>query len=506
MNEEREINLIDLVADILSHWRGLLIFMAAGAVLMGAFSYVRSYRAAGQVQDEAGEGGLSEKGIELADFEDLSREERLEELEDLLKESEKLSVMAVLDDEQENAIHQQYVEKSILMKMDPYSIPKTELIFGIRMEDMGESYMLRSVYEDLINGVGMLQWVEDKTGIPAVSADELISALAKSNVVVLNGDREAEPGNDCLKVTVAHYDAAECKKLAQCVKDYINEQHEQLARELGAHEVTLLSESSSVVMDTTVRDRQISYSNSRLSFLINGANTRAGFTKAQEMYYDLLSGGDGILSEDEEEEDGTEDKDEIVQKPSVSKKYIVLGAFLFVFLYAGVLFVIYIMNGKLRTSDELQRLFNISQLGLVVKEDGKKRFIVDRWIDALRNRGKRRFTREQSLELAAAAVKISAQKQELDTVCLMGCDLKAGADAVCQALKERLGREKLDVTILDNVLYDAEALEKLGESQGRSQGIVLVEKAMSTLCEEIARELELAERQGIRVLGGIVVE
>ena len=218
------------------------------------------------------------------------------------------------------------------------------------------------------------------------------------------------------------------------------------------------------------------------------------------MYYDLLTGGDGILSEEEEDEE--EAAEELAQNPSVSKKYIVLGAFMFVFLYAGVLFVIYIMNGKLRTSDELQPLFNISQLGLVVKEEGKKKFIVDRWIDALRNRGKRRFTREQSLELAAAAVKISAQKQELNAVCLIGCDLKAGADAVCQALKERLDREKLEVMILDNVLYDAEAMERLG----KSQGVVLVEKAMSTMCEEIARELELAQRQGIQVLGGIVVE
>ena len=503
MNEEREINLIDLVADILSHWRGLLIFMLAGAVLMGAFSYVRSYRAANQVQEEPEEEELSEEEIELAELEELSREERLEELEDILEEPQKLSVMAVLDDEQENAMHQQYVEESVLMKMDPYNIPKTELIFRIRMEDMGESYVLRSVYEDLVNGVGMLQWVEDKTDISAVGADELISAWSRSNVVVLNGSQETELGNDCLKVAVVHYDAAECKKLAQCVKDYIKAQQEELTEQLGAHEVTLLSESSSVVMDTSVRDRQISYSNSRLSFLINGANTRAGFTKAQEMYYDLLTGGDGILSEEEEDEEEEEEAvEELAQNPSVSKKYVLLGAFLFVFLYAGVVFVIYIMNGKLRTSDELQRLFNISQLGLVVKEEGKKRFIVDRWIDALRNRGKRRFTREQSLELAAAAVKISAQKQELNAVCLIGCDLKAGADVVWQALKERLDREKLEVMILDNVLYDAEAMERLG----KSQGVVLVEKAMSTMCEEIARELELAQRQGIRVLGGIVVE
>lgn len=197
-----------------------------------------------------------------------------------------------------------------------------------------------------------------------------------------------------------------------------------------------------------------------------------------------------------------------VTNPVPDPQLLVMGAvFVALFIFCGYLliynvFVIYIMNGKLRTSDELQRLFNISQLGLVVKEEGKKKFIVDRWIDALRNRGKRRFTREQSLELAAAAVKISAQKQELNAVCLIGCDLKAGADVVCQALKERLDREKLEVMILDNVLYDAEAMERLG----KSQGVVLVEKAMSTMCEEIARELELAQRQGIRVLGGIVVE
>ena len=43
LNEEREINLIDLVADILSHWRGLLIFMLAGAVLMTESSSRKEY-------------------------------------------------------------------------------------------------------------------------------------------------------------------------------------------------------------------------------------------------------------------------------------------------------------------------------------------------------------------------------------------------------------------------------------------------------------------------------
>ena len=42
--KEREIDLLDMIADILSHWRGLLIAVVLGAILMGAFSYTRSYQ------------------------------------------------------------------------------------------------------------------------------------------------------------------------------------------------------------------------------------------------------------------------------------------------------------------------------------------------------------------------------------------------------------------------------------------------------------------------------
>ena len=63
-------------------------------------------------------------------------------------------------------------------------------------------------------------------------------------------------------------------------------------------------------------------------------------------------------------------------------------------------------------------------------------------------------------------------------------------------------KEGITVTILNNVLYDAEAMEKLGTVKGA----VLVEKAGSTLYNEITGELELLRRQEIMVLGGITVE
>ena len=84
----------------------------------------------------------------------------------------------------------------------------------------------------------------------------------------------------------------------------------------------------------------------------------------------------------------------------------------------------------------------------------------------------------------------------------MGCNLTEGADNVCESIKQALEKEQIAVTILDNVLYNAEAMEKLENEKG----VVLVEKAGSTLYNEVAKEIELLTRQDIAVLGGIVVE
>lgn len=179
-----------------------------------------------------------------------------------------------------------------------------------------------------------------------------------------------------------------------------------------------------------------------------------------------------------------------------------LGGFLFLFVYSGIYFTGYLLNGRIRAADELQGLYHISQLGLIVQEEQVSRNIIDRWIRRLRHWNKRSFGREQCLDLAATAIRISARKQGLDAVCLMGCDLKAGAGAACSTLKEKLEKENISIKILDNVLYDADMMGELEEVKG----VVLVEKAMSTLYDEIVSELELVSRQGITVLGGIVVE
>ena len=80
--EEREIDLLDMIVDILSHWRGLLVAVMIGAVLMGGLSYVKSYRNVKNTQM-----------VEETGLEDETVEKQLEQLEEDLDESQRAAVL-----------------------------------------------------------------------------------------------------------------------------------------------------------------------------------------------------------------------------------------------------------------------------------------------------------------------------------------------------------------------------------------------------------------------------
>lgn len=489
--EERKIDLLDMIADILSHWRGLLVVLIIDAILMGGFSYVKSYR---NVQSE-------QEAEEEPELDEMSVEEQLAQLEDSLSDSEKISVAATVDDEREYLYKDTYYRESIYMHLDPLNIARTELVYRIQAEDGSLAQRLGTVYKNIVGGVGVYDWVEQQAGIPAEYAAELISVSTDPAIFVGNGAQNISIGSDSLKVTVMQKDEKTCEQLAEAVNSYMEEQQKNLAEKLGSHELILLSETSGKIISTDTMVRQIDYGNQLINLKAGIASAKAGFTEDQQKYYDLLTWEEKAKEAEMDHKDAATEEEPVLESPSVGKKYVLLGAVLFAFVYAGILFLLYIFNSKIRVSDELQNLYHIPQIGVVVK-DSKKKFILDKWVDDLRHYGKRKFDAKQSMELAFAAVKIAAVKNKLNTICLMGCNLEAGAGSVCENLKTALEKEGINVTVLDNVLYNAESMEKVDTMTG----VVLVEKAGSTLYNEIANELALLKRQDIAILGGIIVE
>lgn len=484
--QTREINLLDMIADILSHWRGLIVALVLGAILLGGVSYTRSFRTVQNAQQQ-----------EPAMQDEATVQAQLSQLEQNLDAKSQAVVLTVLDDEKEYDLKKTYSENSIYMQLNPLQTVQTELIYQVQTADGSMDGQLGALYTSLLNNVGLYDWVAQQTGIETGYAGELISVETVSSLTIPS--TEMSLGSNCVKVSILQSDAEACQKLAEVVKSYISEEQKQLNDELGQHALVLVSETTGSVMNKDLMDEQIKCRNEIASLQSTIAATKADFTEEQKKYYELLTWEEAEQSEQPAQNVTAEEKP--VPTPVVSKKYVLLGAVLFAFVYAVVICTVYIFNTRLRESDKLQSIYGIPQIGLVVRESGRKVFL-DKWVDSLRHYGKRKFTAEQSLELAFAAIKIAAVKNGLNNICLVGCNMRAGADKVCESLKAALEKEQISVSILDNVLYDAEAMEKMDAMQSA----VLVEKAGSTLYNEVAGELELLKRQDIRVLGGIIVE
>lgn len=539
---EREISLVDMIFDILLHWRVIVSAMLIGAIVLGGFGYVSSYRAydAQVAEVEAAKKQVEEEMAELKDAiakEDTDGDSDDEEmpaldkitrrwLEKKLKETQIQNIHSVLLYEQAYEDALAHMKEDVWMQAKSDRIFKTELTFKLSAATSERTNNIERVYEDAV--------------VSGELKERLAKVLKSTTAAVgdvysfARGTGSLAEGGDTFRVSVSHYDEAICEKLAQEVKNFVEEKSAAFQESLGSHEILVVNESVAELTDTGMWNYQNQYYKDLMNQKNNIDNMKAAFGLYEIQYYDILANGkltelteDAVAEWEEEqalalkaEEEATEAitaaalEDEnsaasivargVTVSPGISLKYIILGMILGAFVLLFWYFMVYILNGKLRASDNLQDIYDIPQLGQIKGALAKKKLFgfVDNWIISLRDYNKRKFTQKEAVELAVAAVKIAAAKEGLDTVYMVGCDLKANALEVCEQMKAQLSKENICTEVLNNVLYDAQAMSDLEHAKG----VVLLETVGSTLYSEIAQELELFKRQDIHVLGGILVE
>lgn len=481
--KEREISLLDLIVEVLLHWRVVVVAMLIGGVLMGGLSYYKSSQTA-----EAQRAQLAEQEAQKGE----------QELEEVLTEGQIANVNSAIMYEQFRDEKIRYREESILMQIDPFNAPRAELTFVVKSDDIEKTYNIQKIYEDLLMSTELFDYVKKECDIPN-PVNDVISLEYTSYGQVY--------GNDTVRIAIYHNDESTCKAMAAAIVKYAQQQCTTVEKTVGAHELELLRQTYGTVIYTDLITQQRNCENDIITQNNAAVKLKAAFTDEEWYYYNYLTAGKVSANQEKEDAEKTDEGAGTaitVVKPGISFKMIVLGMILFAFVYVFVIFLMYIFNNKLRATDNLQDIYSIPQLGTIPGDEKKKKFlgIIDEWILKFRYRNTRRFAPMEAANLAAVATKMAVKKQGVSNVCLMGCNLAGEALRACELIKERLTAEGATVQILSNVLYDAEVLEELADAQGA----VLVETAGSTLYDEIAKELELLNRQNITVLGGIVVE
>ena len=353
--EEREIDLFDLIADILAHWRSVLIAMIVGAVLLGAFGYVKSYKEFQNTQNEQ---------VTVSNTNDTTREEKIKRMKESLGDDLLAGVDSVIVWENKYDLKEIYYKNSLYMQLDPLHVVQTELVCQIQSEDNSAGSKFGIVYGNVINNIGLYDWIEQQIGLDAGYVSELVSADVQSGIRVADDEKQILlSDSNCVKIVIMQKDEESCEKLADAVKEYLAMQQENLSQEIGNHELILLSETMGTVSNTEVLDKQTSYRDEISSLKESITKKKAEFTEEQKQYYNLLTQNDSEIV------DTTQDaaaESVTVQKPSISIKYVVLGAVIFAFVYAMILCLMYIFNGKLRASDELQNLYVFKRICFII--------------------------------------------------------------------------------------------------------------------------------------------
>lgn len=510
--QERQISIRDLLLEILLRWRMIVIWALIGAVLFGAYSFVKSYRTSVEQADRVEAAKQQLEDERLAALQDIphSADEMPKWFEENLTETQMRNVNYVMTYEALYNDKLAYQEQSILMQIDPNNVSRAEITFYIDCDDRQQGYDIEKVYEDIACSGEAYEYIAGQVGSETAKVNEAFS-LGRSSSGLLNG-------TDTFKIVILHYDENICQDMAQAMIDFIRNRHGDLEEKLGAHEVEVLNLSLAVVTNTNIMGHQRSYMADIASLEATVVDYKAKFTNIEWQYYDwLLNGQLTELSEenmkDETDAEKSEEEGEslldiintgVTVKPGISIKYVILGTVLLAFVYVFYILTKSILNTRLCFTDNLQELYSIPQLASIPNPSHvKKPFaFIDKWIVSLFNRNKRQFTKEEVLKFTEVSVKMAVKKEACTFVSIIGCDLKGQSLEVCEEIKKGFDSDNVKVNILNNVLYDARAM---GELEG-TQGAILVERAGSTLYNEILQELELLKRQGIKVLGGIVVE
>lgn len=462
---EREISLKDLFWNILFGWRAVVCFGIIFAVLLGGMKYFRdtkAYHAAqSTVSDEKQEAVLTEEEMEqVANARDLQA--RIEE-------------------------YQNYLDTSAFMQINPYEKHILELQYHVQSDyvinytrDNEPDYTsdVTAMYCNYIIGGDVSRQVIEKAELSISQED--FSELLK---VKQNGTS--------IYITIGYGDEKKLEDISEAVKVLLSQKVPQL-QQIGSHTLELIGESQNVVVDEDLIEKKNTISNN-----ITTIDTQLKSLKSTMTEHQLNVLNDEIAEETES------DAVQEMMKPSISKKYVVLGAFAGIFLVCIWIVCKMLFTAKLQNSEEIRSLYGVRLLGEVHVQSGRKRFlaVIDDKLMSIRNRRKKKLSARQQIKVVSANVALSCKQQGITDIYITGSEFEYADTETMNMLKRELSEQNIQIKEGANMFYDAASLKQAAEVGN----ILFVEQQNRSIYDEISNEIHLAKEQNCNVLGVVVL-
>jgi len=488
--ENMEISIKDWLCYVCAKWRSIIVTMLIFALLAGGYGYVKP-------SDEPAE-------PEVGDAVELSSD-----------------MLRLLDYHRLQDSHQKYLQESPLMQMDASKVNCLTLKYYVSLDDETVADVIQAenivcalieAYENEISDASLHAEIAEKSNgmIDAIYVPELISVNGEYSVSMLTTEelqlvsqrQNASHISGILSVTMKGYDEAFCQMIADCIDTRIVKITENLTEKVGAHTLQLISSSSVTMHDSTLLEKRYEMLAKAQTISTNITNIEKTFSDAEKAYVEkILTGEVGVesaLAEQEATFSNAEQMTERAAQSSISLKYTLIGLIFGAFLMAGFWTLQYIMSGKLRTSDDLEAMWDVKTY--TRKPVDKKRFCVDKLIYDVKNSGIHMFNDEELIEVLKAEIQILADKQGFRKFFITGTDLSDDDKKWVENLKNALKDTDISLTLGNNVLYNPASLALLADADA----VLLCEQLGISSYTEICKELQTCADKEIAVIGCVV--
>ncbi len=443
---ESEIDLKNLIFFILYKWRTLLLLAIVFCILLGGY-------------------GLVNKAVTPSEGNVKTKEEREYELQLMEYELSLATYQQNIADYQKQLDQQEtYMEKSVLMQLDPYKKPIASADFFVKINDAEWSVLPDNVNLDptdsllkvyTSNFLSSLDWepIQELTNLDVLYLKELISINTDYN-------------SNTFTVMVVYNDGEMAQKILDIVVGQVCDKYNGMDLNVSKHSISVLNQSLSYIIDKGLADTQK-----------NNADAIAKYRQS-------------IL----ECQKSIEELEEPIEPSGKSVlKFAVLG-----FLLGGILAALfygigYLFGDKFHNEEEIKTRYACRLLGFLPKTHRKVPFeFIDSFLERLEGI-KKPITKEKNYEIFAANVKNFSGKYRkiLITGTIDTSILQEIAEAVAPYTKN------FTMTASANMLLSAETLNLINDYDA----IIFVEERHKSLNSDILKEQECVVTMNKPVIG-----
>lgn len=402
-----------------------------------------------------------------------------------------------------------YMEASELMKINPYEENVVFLQYYVNADSETVSLDANDAYIAYVNQ-GALATAIAETGnyeqeqvylaelisVVKEEAGAYINAKSAADRMALTVESGAEERVFTVKVIGTSKEAAEA--LAADVKAELQAYSSVVTANIGAHQLKLMTENSTVIADQSLAELQNWNATSIKTISNNLDSMKNEMTGDQITLYTYRT---TVVEEVVNAPVTTTTTEKVV---SISMKHLVIGVVVGVVLGCAVIAVLYLFAAALRNGEEVKNLYGVKILGYIDDSAYQKKKLfgfVDNLILKLENMGKKKLTFAQEVEMVCANILLNCKKNEATEIFLATCAGDSIPEAVMSAIVDKCAQRNISVTTGRDIAYDAETLEKLVKV-GR---VVFVEKERVSLYDEMYREILLCKEHDVDVMGMVVV-